>query len=127
MGRLKLKPRRTAAHQTGKTPMSGHISELIRPYWEGDPEWLEDPSSLEGLGHIAGLAWNLSRIERVEGTSEIESKALADVAAMGGQETLEEMLGRARAMGPRESRLVTSVEVAFDGEQVKVVAASTGW
>ena len=37
LGRLKLKPRRTAAHQTGKTPVSTYISELILPLLMEEP------------------------------------------------------------------------------------------
>ena len=127
MGRLKLKPRRTAAHQTGKTPMSRYISELIKPYFQGDAAWLHERASLSALGHIAGLAWNLSRVERVDDTTDIEDKARAEVVAMGGEGVFDELLGRARAMGPRENRLITNVTVTVEGEDVKIVATSAGW
>ena len=63
----------------------------------------------------------------MDDTTDIEDKARAEVVAMGGEGVFDELLGRARAMGPRENRLITNVTVTVEGEDVKIVATSAGW
>ena len=73
---------------------------------------------------MAGLAWNLSRIERIDATDELLASIRADAAQMGVSDHLEGLVARARAMGPRESRLLTQVLVRLEDGEVRVTAAS---
>lgn len=124
MGRLKLKPRRTASHQTGKTPMSEYISAMIRPYLNQDPGLARDDYGLRTLGDMAGVAWNLSRVERMKGSEELVASTRADLEDLGPLEVLDALLNHARTMGPRESRLMTKVRVFHEDGEVRVIVSS---
>lgn len=124
MGRLKLKPRRAASHQTGKTPMSEYISAMIRPYLLDDPSLARDGRALSALGHLASVAWNLSRVERVKASEDLVASTRADLEKLGPPEILDALLDHARAMGPRDARLMKKVEVFHDDREVRVIVSS---
>ena len=100
------------------------IFELVRPFIDDDLRVLNSPQRLRILADLAGLAWNLSRLDGEPEAAGVARRMRADLekdSAIAAK-IMDELLRRARAVTILEAPTSEHVSVIFEGGTLIVTA-----